>query len=249
MQILMSLWHLARGDRGDCGGVKMFKKKDEIKMRMIDPRKERTADHFDPKPISQRLALQRPWPRISGSEGRLRYCIGHLTRVAQAAIISVVVLDEGLGEAGRYDSTSSAEHPNGCIYLAAEVMDDPALYAWVLAHELGHALDPRFALLGAEDYHDPRHHGDYEIVADTIARHSLESFGLIIDDYEGYLDIKRPGWRRRINGKLRDRIYTASSPLCKPRLPGSKQAKRRAWMRRRALRRARAEARQEQRNR
>ena len=215
-------------------------------MVRVNPREERTADHFDPKPIPQRIALQRPWPRISGSDDRLRYCIGHLRRVAHAAIISIVALDEGLGEAGKYDSTSTVEHPNGCIYLAAEVIEDPALYAWVLAHELGHALDPRFALLGAEDYHHPRYHGDYEIVADTIARHSLESFGLIIDDYEGYLDMKRPGWRRRINGKLRDRIYSAGSPLCKPSPPGSQQAKRRAGARRRALRRARAAAREEQ---
>ena len=107
----------------------MFKKKAEVKMRLVDPRKERTADHFDPKPIPSRIALQRPWPRISGSEVRLRYCIGHLTRVAHAAIISIVVLDKGLGGAGRYDSASAAEHPNGCIYVAAEVMDDPALYA------------------------------------------------------------------------------------------------------------------------
>lgn len=227
----------------------MFKKQDEVKMVRIDPRKERTADHFDPKPIPSRIALQRPWPRISGSEDRLRYAIGHLRRVAAAGLISLRVLDEGLGEAGRYDSTSTVEDPNGCIYLARELLDDAALYAWVLAHELGHALDPRFALLGAEDYHDPRYHGDYEIVADTIARHSLESFGLIIDDYEGYLDIKHRGWRRRINGQLRDRIYAASSHLCQPRPPGSKQAKRRAWMRRRALQRARAEARQDQENR
>lgn len=129
----------------------MFKKQDEVKMRRIDPRKERTADHFDPKPIPSRIALQRPWPRISGSEYRLRYAIGHLRRVAEAGLISLRVLDEGLGEAGRHDSTSTVEDPNGCIYLARELLDDPALYAWVLAHELGHALDPRFALLGAED--------------------------------------------------------------------------------------------------
>ena len=145
------------------------------------------------------------------------------------------MLDEGLGETGLCDSTPTVEHPNGCIFLAAEVIDDPALYAWVLAHELGHALDPRFALLGAEDYHDPRPHSDYEIVADTTARHLLESFGPITDDYEGDLDVKRPGWRGRINAKLRDRIYDASLPLCKPRPLGSKQAKRREAARRRAL--------------
>ena len=211
----------------------------EVKMRLMDPRKERTADHFDPKPIHARLALQRPWPRISGSEDRLKYTIGHLRRVAAAAGISIKVLPEGRGEAGQYDSNTSM------IHLASEVLEDPALYAWVIAHELGHALDPRFAMLGGVEYKEPKYHGEYEAVADTIARHSLESFGLIIDDHEPYLDRVYPPWRRRINSRLRDRIYVASSPLCKPLPDGHPQIKRRAAARKRALRRARAEVREE----
>ena len=87
----------------------------------INPRLERTADHFEPKPIPRRIALQRPWPKISGSEFRLKYAISHLRDVAAAAGISIKVLPEGRGEAGSYDAESSV------IHLAAECMKDPAL--------------------------------------------------------------------------------------------------------------------------
>lgn len=210
----------------------------EIQMRRVDPRKERTEDHFDPKPIPERISLQRPWPQISGSTSRLKYAIGHLRRVAAAAGISLKLLPEGRGQAGEYDPNRSS------IYLASELHQVPALYAWVVAHELGHALDPRYAMLSGVEYEQPVHHGEYEAVADTVARHTLESFGLIIDDHEGYLDRICPGWRRKINGKLRDRIYAASYPLCKPYPPDTTQGKRRAAARRRAVRRARARARE-----
>ena len=112
-----------------------------------------------------------------------------------------------------------------------------------MAHELGHALDPRFDVLGDREYKEAKYHGDYEAIADIIAKRSLESFGLMVDDYEGYLDRVLPSWRRRIRSKLRDRIFAAGTPLCKPRHPDSTAAQRVTSARKRALRRARAETR------
>ena len=202
----------------------------------VDPRAVRADDHFDPRPIPRRIAAQRPWPKISGSRRRMLYAVSHLREVAAAAGISIKILPEGQGEAGRYDLRSQT------IQIAAEVMDDPALYAYVVAHELGHALDPRFALLADQEYETARYHGDYEIVAEESARRALESFGLLLDDDTGYLDMMHRRWQRRVNGPLRYRVRS-TSVLQKPWNPGSHLAEMEDRRRRRAQRRAMSEAR------
>ena len=202
----------------------------------VDVRATRADDHFDPKPIPPRIAAQRPWPKIYGSRRRMLYAVSHLRGVAAAAGISIKILPEGQGEAGRYDLRSQT------IQIAAEVMDDPALYAYVVAHEMGHALDPRFAVLGDQEYETARYHSDYEIVAEESARRALESFGLILDDDAGYLDMLHRRWQRRVDGPLRDRVRSTSI-LQKPWNPGSHLAQADHRRRRRAQRRAMAEVR------
>ena len=202
----------------------------------VDPRAVRADDHFDPRPIPSRIAAQRPWPKIYGSRRRMFYAVSHLRGVAAAPGISIKILPEGQGEAGRYDLRSQT------IQIASEVKDDTALYAYVVAHELGHALDPRFALLADQEYETARYHGDYEIVAEESARRALESFGLILDDDAGYLDMLHRRWQRRVNGPLRYRVRS-TSVLQKPWNPGSHLAEEENRRRRRAQRRAMAEAR------
>ena len=162
--------------------------------------------------------------------------MSHLRSVAAAAGISIKVLPKGQGEAGRYDARAKT------IQIAAEVMDDPALYAYVVAHEMGHALDPRFAMLAGQEYSNPRYEADYEIVAEESARLALESFGMILDDDEGFLEMMHRRWQRRANGRLRDRVRS-TSVLQKPWKPGSHLAAQAARSRKRAQRRAKADAR------
>ena len=202
----------------------------------VDVRATRADDHFDPKPIPPRIAAQRPWPQISGSRRRMLYAVSHLRSVAAAAGISIKVLPKGQGDAGGYDP------PTKTIRIAAEVMDDPALYAYVVAHEMGHALDPRYAMLAVHEYKNPRYEPDYEIVAEESARRALESFGLILDNDDGFLQMMHRSWQRRVNGRLRDRVRSTSI-LQKPWNPGSHLAAQEARWRKRAQRRARADAR------
>ena len=204
----------------------------------VDVRATRADDHFDPKPIPPRIAAQRPWPQISGSRRRMLYAVSHLRSVAAAAGISIKVLPKGQGDAGRFDPRTKT------IQIAAEVMDDPALYAYVVAHEMGHALDPRFAALGAQEYKNPRYETNYEIVAEESARRALESFGLILDDDDGFLVMLHRRWRRRVEGPLNDRVRSTSI-LQRPWSPGTHLAAQEARRRRRAQRRARAAARRD----
>ena len=84
-------------------------------------------------------------------------------------------LRPGVGEAGLYDQ------PEQTIYLADDLFDHAPLYGWVLAHEMGHAADPRFVVLGGHEYgQDGMSHKtrDYELIAEASAKAAFESFGL-----------------------------------------------------------------------
>ena len=192
------------------------------------------ADHFNPSPIPRRLANQRAWPRIMGSKADLDLAVEHLETFADKSGIDVIKGPPGRGQAGIYNQKART------IVLAAETYENPELYAWVLAHELGHATDPRFKEIGDEDYKE--HTGDYELVAEATALRTLTTFGLIVGGAEQHLGtVGGKDWRKRLaKTKNKDRYLAAVSQLRKPQCPDDLEVRRAA---RRASRADRAERR------
>ena len=109
------------------------------------------------------------------------------------------------------------------MVLHRELHNDPALYAFALAHELGHALDPQLEHL-PDDYRRRRHHGSFEVVAESAAVRSLKSFGLVLEDEDAFLNdsirhgTRRESWKRALTGDLYDRYQVCAMPLLKPTL-------------------------------
>lgn len=124
---------------------------------------------------------------------------------------------------------------------------EPSPRAFVLAHALGHALDPRYQF-DPQDYDGVRKSG-YEVVAEASAVNALRSFGLVLDDADRYLDERFPrrwfpgGWRKSLEWGLCDRYMCALLPLLKP-APDDEHRKRmkiagRSWKRERRAARQR----------
>ena len=131
-----------------------------------------TKDHFTPQPAPARLAAQRSWPNIQGSRAVLDEAIEHLEAVAARFGIRLVWQDpDERGQAGSQKIGSNS------ITFARELEDHPALYAWVLAHELGHAFDPRLQVMGRSEYGTRVHTDDYELVAEAVALRDPEVVG------------------------------------------------------------------------
>ena len=163
-------------------------------------------DHFTPQPVPQRLEAQRDWPNIQGSKADLDEATAHLHSFAARAGIDISTGPKGKGQAGTYNRKSRT------IVLAKELDDHPALYAWVLAHELGHALDSRLAALGDEEYGTKEHTGDFELVAEATALHTLASFGMTVDSAGKHLStIGGKNWKGRLDKtKIRHRHQRSS---------------------------------------
>ena len=172
-------------------------------------------DHFTPQPVPQRLEDQRDWPRIQGSKADLDEATAHLHTFAARSGIDISTGPAGKGQAGTYNRKSRT------ITLAKELDDHPALYAWVLAHELGHALDSRLAALGDEEYGTQEHTGDFELVAEATALRTLSSFGMTIDSTGDHLStICGKNWKNRLQKtKNRYRYHAAAGKLAKQQHP------------------------------
>ena len=169
-------------------------------------------DHFTPQPVPRRLEAQRDWPNIQGSKADLDEATEHLHSFAARAGIDISTAPAGKGQAGTYNRKSRT------IILAKELDDHPALYAWVLAHELGHAMDSRLAALGDEEYGTKEHTGDFELVAEATALRTLASFGMTIDSAGDHLStIGGKNWKNRLQKtKIRYRYHAAAGKLAKP---------------------------------
>ena len=205
--------------------------------RRADPRLEaRSLDHFGARAAPPQVEALRPLPRISGSRSRLNAAVSHLEQLAADNKIKIVKGDPAAGwedEVARYDQGART------VTIDPAVNKDPALRAWALAHELAHALDPQFEAFGDTDY-DTRsgRRADYELVAEAAAKRAIVSFGLVVDEADGYLDRVNPRWERRLDGPLWDRWQSASLPLLRPAPKGSKLDRTRNRTQRRAGRRA-----------
>ena len=165
--------------------------------------------------VPSRLAAQRWWPTIQGSRADLEDAIAWFEHTAQITDVRILRQAPGLGQAGLFSQADRG------IYLADEVFEHRALYGWVLAHEMGHALDPRFEAFGAVEYGQPGHSHrtrDYELIAEAAAAVACGSFGVILPPENYYLvDTAGDKWRKRLeNPEIAGRLSVVSGILRKP---------------------------------
>ena len=122
--------------------------------------------------VPARLARQRPWPTIQGGRSDLEAAISWFEYIAEISEVTLLRLAPGTGQAGFYSQADRG------IYLADELFEHRPLYGWVLAHELGHVLDPRFEMFGGIEYGQEGNKlktRDYEIIAEAAAIRSFAS--------------------------------------------------------------------------
>ena len=177
----------------------------------------------------ERLVRQRPWPTIQGYLYELDEAIAWFEHLAEISGIKLLRLAPGTGQAGLYSLQERA------IYLADELFGLPPLYGWVLAHELGHAVDPRFEAFGAVEYGQPKHRHmtrDYELIAESAAHDAFLSFGLaLFRDNEYLASIAGKKWRKKLTGPDRgSRLAVAAGILRKP-LPQDTREEQREYRR------------------
>ena len=145
--------------------------------------------------------------------------------------IRLMRLRPGVGQAGLYSQ------PEQKIYLADDLYNHTPLYGWVLAHEMSHAADPRFAVLGGYEYgQDGMSHktNDYELIAEVSAKAAFESFGLRLSGCEHHLEsLAGKRWANRLRKPEFDRrLLAASGALKKPLPQGTREQQRehrRVW--------------------
>ena len=104
-----------------------------------------------------------------------------------------------------------------------------------MAHELAHAVDPRFEAFGAIEYGQPKYSHrtrDYELIAESAAIDALLSFRVIpYHDSEYLSNIAGKRWRKRLTGPDRGaRLVVASGILRKP-LPQDTREQQREFRR------------------
>ena len=162
-----------------------------------------------------RLVRQRPWPTLQGRLPDLQEAIAWFEHIAAISGIMLLRLAPGAGQAGLYSLQERA------IYLADELFELPPMYAWVLAHELAHAVDPRFEAFGAIEYGQPKYSHrtrDYELIAESAAMNALLSFKVIpFQDSEYLTSTVGKKWRKKLTGPDRGaRILVTSGILRKP---------------------------------
>ena len=181
----------------------------------MSPRGPHHSDWFEsPRPTARRLAV-RPFPRVSGKLGQLWHCLEHLGEIADRRSVEVEYVNTPYGEIAWYDLNANR------IMIHRDFDANPALKAFAVAHELGHALDPNFVKL-PEDYLKRFRRGSFEVVAEASAIRCLKSFGLKLTGENEFLDnqnrcgLRRESWRRALDVGLFDRYISASIPLLKP---------------------------------
>ena len=171
---------------------------------------------FDSDPMPSRISYQRQWPRIRGYQEDLEDLIWHLEAIADRASIRRYWRREGgVGQAAEYIQRERS------IRFAREARDHLPLYGWVLAHELGHALDPWFGAFAPVEYGFrgmERATATYELIAEASALCCFWSFGLHVHRYEPHLlSLGGKKWQRKLfREAYNDRLWVAAGVLCKP---------------------------------
>ena len=174
-----------------------------------------TDQRFGSVHAPDRLVRQRPWPTIQGRLPDLQEAIAWFEHIAAISGIMLLRLAPGTGQAGLYSLQERA------VYLADELFELPPMYGWVLAHELAHAVDPRFEAFGAIEYGQPRYSHrtrDYELIAESAAMNAFFSFNLHPYRDSQYLtSTAGKRWRKKLTGPDRGaRILVTSGILRKP---------------------------------
>ena len=198
---------------------------------------------FESDPVPRRFTYQRQWPRILGRWAYLDDLIWSLEALAdRAGIRRYWRRDLGVGQAVQYMQGDDS------IAFARETRDHRPLYGWLLAHELGHALDPRFDAFGAVEYGAP---GEgvatrtYDLIAEASALCCFWSFGLHVEAYEPHLvSVGGTRWNRRLGrAAYSERLWAAAGVMCKPMRVRTQDHYKIARAHVRSIRRSKREAR------
>ena len=214
------------------------------------PAPDPDPDRFGPVTAPPQATEIRPFPIISGSRSWLDICIQHLHAVAE--YLDFVIQIFRVAPAGA-DPLGSCDMNRQRIQINEIFLSEPAFYAFGLAHELGHALDPRYQF-DPQDFDSVFRKSGYEAVAEATAVECLRSFGLVLDDADRYLDERFPrrwvpgGWRKSLRMGLYDRYMCALLPLMRP-LPEGEARNERMKIEEKSLKREHRAARRRQKDR
>ena len=177
-----------------------------------------TTGHFKSAPPSDFLSSFRPFPQVSGTVENLNHCIRRLEHTADNLGISIDMIQSS-STIGDYQPAAQQ------IRLHQDFSKNRALYAFTLAHELAHALDPQYTVdPGAYD-DNKRVSKKCEIVADAVAVRVLGSYGMRLEPPDGFLKRQSRTWRKKLQ-KMAVRYRSASLPLMNPDVSDEKQAQR-----------------------
>ena len=160
---------------------------------------------------------RRPFPLFRSTQQQAESCLAHLFAIADSARIQVHLMDKDspdVCEIGLYTFASKT------IHLAPSLPSDALLYAFVLGHELGHALDPVICTF-PHRYEMTQEMYEAEVVAESASLKCLESFGIEIydgDSYLQYCELLNKGypWKEALKYRLASRFEAASVHLINP---------------------------------
>ena len=160
---------------------------------------------------------RRPFPLFRSTQQQAENCLAHLFAIADRAGIQVYVMDEDspdVYEIGLYSFDLET------IHLAPALLHDTLLRAFVLGHELAHALDPVICAF-PHRYEITQEMYAAEVVAESASLKCLGSFGIEIHDgdcYLQYCELQHKGypWRNALEYRLASRFEAASIHLTNP---------------------------------
>ena len=161
---------------------------------------------------SPALTAVRPFPQFQSTSEQANACLAHLDDVARRAQIPIYVDSQADQELGFYD------HYENFICISPAMNEDLLLCIFTIAHELGHALDPVHTAF-PHRYAKSKENRAAEMVAEAAALRALESFGIMIENGDCYLQgCSDPwdSWERLIQTRLRARYEAASIYLIDP---------------------------------
>ena len=160
---------------------------------------------------------RRPFPLFRSTQQQAESCLTHLFASADRAGIQVYVMNE---DSPDVDEIGLYSFDLGAIYLAPRLLHDTLLCAFILGHELGHALDPVICAF-PHRYEMTQEMYAAEIVAESASLECLGSFGIEIhngDCYLQYCELQHKGypWRNALQYRLTSRFESVSTHLINP---------------------------------
>ena len=162
-------------------------------------------------PSPERTAF-RPFPQLQSGWEQANACWEHLDDVARRAQIPIYVDRQAEQDLAFYD------HYENYICIAPSVCEDQLLCIFALAHELGHAFDPVHTAF-PHRYRKAKENRAAEMVAEAAALRALESFDIMIENRDCYLQTCSDpweSWQRVLETRLRARYEAASIYMVNP---------------------------------